>query len=161
GARVVAPGAHRARASTRRNGTRTPENADRPGDGGARSADRGGQRPARVTGGRLSPILRYHDDTKHHFDRFARSLGYLDWASQPAPFRSFGGAPEFLLPRSSSGSPVAYEDLFHQRDDDAVPAAPIDVDSIGDVLRHTLGLSAWKRFRGDRGESRWSLRVNP
>src|SRR6185436_7881241 len=28
---------------------------------------------------------------------------------------------------------------------------------IGDVLRHALGLSAWKRF--DR--SRWSLRVNP
>jgi SagB-type dehydrogenase family enzyme len=28
---------------------------------------------------------------------------------------------------------------------------------IGDVLRHSLGLSAWKQFR----ESRWSLRVNP
>jgi SagB-type dehydrogenase family enzyme len=28
---------------------------------------------------------------------------------------------------------------------------------IGDLLRHSLGLSAWKQFR----ESRWSLRVNP
>jgi SagB-type dehydrogenase family enzyme len=28
---------------------------------------------------------------------------------------------------------------------------------VGDVLRHALGLSAWKQFR----DSRWSLRVNP
>jgi SagB-type dehydrogenase family enzyme len=29
--------------------------------------------------------------------------------------------------------------------------------ALGDLLRHALGLSAWKRF----GSSRWSLRVNP
>ena len=29
--------------------------------------------------------------------------------------------------------------------------------ALGDMLRHALGLSAWKRF----GSSRWSLRVNP
>ena len=46
-----------------------------------------------VTGARrdLRPVHRYHDGTKHHFHRFARSLGYLDWASQPNPFRSFAG----------------------------------------------------------------------
>jgi SagB-type dehydrogenase family enzyme len=80
-------------------------------------------------------IHNYHDGTKHHFDRFARSLGYLDWASQPDPFRSFHGAPDCaLFPR---------------------PGAPHS--AIGDILRHALGLSAWKQFRG----SRWSLRVNP
>jgi hypothetical protein len=25
----------------------------------------------------------YHQETKHHYDRYARSLGYLDWAAQP------------------------------------------------------------------------------
>ena len=35
------------------------------------------------------------------------------------------------------------------------PGAPHS--AIGDILRHSLGLSAWKQFR----ESRWSLRVNP
>ena len=80
-------------------------------------------------------IHRYHDETKHAFDRFARSLGYLDWATQPNPFRSFDGAPEYpLFPR---------------------PGAPPS--QVGDILRHSLGLSAWKAFRG----SRWSLRVNP
>ena len=76
-----------------------------------------------------------HDGTKHHFDRFARSLGYLDWASQPDPFRHFNGAPECpLFPRPGA---------IHS--------------AIGDILRHALGLSAWKELRG----SRWSLRVNP
>ena len=42
-------------------------------------------------------VYRYHDGTKHHFQRFARSLGYLDWASQPRPFRGFAEAPIFPL----------------------------------------------------------------
>ncbi|MBI3493591.1 MAG: hypothetical protein HY047_17710, partial [Acidobacteria bacterium] len=43
-------------------------------------------------------VFRYHDGTKHHFYAFAQSLGYLDWASQPNPFRSFDGAPGIALP---------------------------------------------------------------
>ena len=33
----------------------------------------------------------YHDRTKHHFNRQARSLGYMDWANQPDLFRQFSG----------------------------------------------------------------------
>jgi hypothetical protein len=87
-------------------------------------------------------IHRYHDGTKHHFHQFARSLGYLDWASQPAPFRSFHGAAEIPLPPR----PDAIRN----------PRSAIR-NAMGDVLRHALGLSAWKQFRG----SRWSLRCNP
>jgi len=99
----------------------------------------------------------YHDGTKHHIHRFARSLGYLDWASQPNPFRSFLGAAAFALP---------------PRPD--VPAhlhGQVSAAVIGDVLRHSLGLSAWKQFgesrpsagsgRREPVERRWSLRVNP
>ena len=85
----------------------------------------------------------YHDGTKHHINRFARSLGYLDWASQPNPFRSFHGAPACALaprPDAPAGRP-----------------GQVNAVVIGDVLRHSLGLSAWKQF----GESRWPLRVNP
>ena len=82
-------------------------------------------------------IHRYHDGTKHAFQRYARSLGYLDWASQPNPFRSFAGAPETpLQPR---------------------PDAPASSSPVGLILRHALGLTAWKQF----GQSRWSLRANP
>jgi SagB-type dehydrogenase family enzyme len=88
----------------------------------------------------------YHDGTKHQFHRFARSLGYLDWASQPNPFRSFHGAP--IVPLSPRP--------------DAAPS------TIGEVLRYALGLSAWKRLatappgsQPAAGTKRWALRVNP
>ena len=102
-------------------------------------------------------IRRYHDGTKHHFHQFARSLGYLDWASQPKPFRSFDGAPAISLHAAAPGyapARLTYDQLFAPPG--AVPAAPTAA-ALGDVLRHALGLSAWKQFR----DSRWALRVNP
>ena len=43
-------------------------------------------------------ILRYHEQTKHHPDRYARSPGYMDWDNQPNPFRVYEGAPIVNLP---------------------------------------------------------------
>ncbi len=31
-------------------------------------------------------IIRYHEATKHHYDRYARSPGYMDWQNQPTRF---------------------------------------------------------------------------
>src|SRR5712691_10523015 len=31
-------------------------------------------------------VVAYHERTKHHYHRFASSLGYMDWATQPDPF---------------------------------------------------------------------------
>jgi SagB-type dehydrogenase family enzyme len=85
----------------------------------------------------LDEIYRYHDGTKHHFHGLARSLGYLDWASQPNPFRSFHGAAAVSLrPRP-----------------DALAATA----AVGAILRHSLGISAWKRDAW----AGWPLRVNP
>ena len=106
----------------------------------------------------------YHDATKHHFDRFASSRGFLDWASQPAPFRSFAGAPVFPLSppvgtepghtAASDRAAITYDRLYATA---SSVGAPVSLATIGDVLRHALGLSAWKQF----GASRWALRVNP
>ena len=46
----------------------------------------------------LDMVMRYHQETKHHFSRFARAPGSLDWANQPDPFRRYEGAPLFALP---------------------------------------------------------------
>ena len=106
----------------------------------------------------LETVYRYHDGTKHHFHGFARSSGYLDWACQPHPFRSFIGAPIVALPRTISyargAPPLTYDQLFQPG---SIAPQPLTKAAIGDVLRHALGLSAWKQFGG----SRWSLRVNP
>jgi SagB-type dehydrogenase family enzyme len=95
----------------------------------------------------------YHDATKHHFHRFSRSLGYLDWATQPDPFRRYHGAPLIELPRTASHPSSAYQALYAA----SVAPVPINIPSIGTLLRCSMGLSAWKQY----GTSRWALRVNP
>jgi len=97
--------------------------------------------------------LEYHDQTKHHFRRFARSLGYLDWATQPDPFRRYIGAPLVTLSRTPLAAAVPYAALF----DGTASVAPLTRESIGEFLRCSMGLSAWKQY----GASRWALRVNP
>ena len=42
--------------------------------------------------------MRYHERTKHHFNRFAAGPGQLDWANQPDPFRRYAGAALTRLP---------------------------------------------------------------
>jgi SagB-type dehydrogenase family enzyme len=107
-----------------------------------------------------SAVHRYHDGTKHHFHQFARSLGYLDWASQPNPFRHFAGAPVLALARPAAAAgptDVASRTTYDRVFDPPVAGPALSAGAIGDLLRHALGLSAWKRFR----DSRWALRVNP
>ena len=43
-------------------------------------------------------IRAYHERTKHHLQRYARSPGYMDWANQPNPFRLFSGTRRTPLP---------------------------------------------------------------
>ena len=108
----------------------------------------------------LATVDRYHDGTKHHFQQFARSLGYLDWASQPSPFRGFTEAPIFPLyptPGVAADGYTPRRATFDQTCQLEVPAEPLSAAALGDMLRHALGLSAWKRFN----TSRWALRVNP
>jgi SagB-type dehydrogenase family enzyme len=95
----------------------------------------------------------YHEATKHHFHRFAASLGYLDWATQPDPFRRFAGARVDSLPRVAFSGEAPYGALF----DASLRSAAIADDSVAEFLRCSMGLSAWKQAQ----RSRWALRVNP
>jgi len=102
----------------------------------------------------IAVTLSYHQQTKHHLNRYARSQGYLDWATQPNPFRTFEGAEPIELPIAADGLHTAYTDLFTPS---AVPAQPVDLRNIGILFELSLGLAAWKEFRGNR----WALRCNP
>ena len=99
--------------------------------------------------------FQYHDATKHDFSRFARSLGYLDWATQPDPFRRYRGATLLELPRTPLADRTGYEALFDRRV--AREPAPMTAHGVGEFLRCSMGLSAWKQY----GDTRWPLRVNP
>ncbi len=102
-------------------------------------------------------VIRYHVQTKHHFNRYARALGYLDWANQPDPFRRFEGAPLVSLPLlKPDEDPVspAYN-AVHQLG--VVARRPVNVRTLSRFFEFALALSAWKKA----GESEWPLRSNP
>src|SRR5438093_6621637 len=101
-------------------------------------------------------IIHYHLQTKHHFNRYARALGYLDWANQPDPFRRFEGTELIRLPLlKPDEAPVSpsYDSIYHQG---AVPTQPVSVRTLSRYLELALALSAWKKA----GDSEWALRSN-
>ena len=102
---------------------------------------------------RVVKALHYHQVTKHYFNGFARSLGYLDWATQPDPFRRYAGTPVIPLSRDIVAGERSYVSLYER---DRASSA-IDDRSIAEFLRCSMGLSAWKQYR----QTRWALRVNP
>ena len=98
--------------------------------------------------------VEYHERTKHHFNRYARSLGYLDWATQPDPFRRYHGAPLVPLRFSENEPAPSYDDLFVPG---TVKCQPVTLATVSEFFEFSLALSAWKQYRG----SRWALRINP
>ncbi len=96
----------------------------------------------------------YHERTKHHFDKLARSLGYLDWANQPEPFRFYENTKKIELPLLEKDPQCPYKALYDRK---LCNSSPINIDTISKFLELSLGLSAWKSIPG----SQWSLRMNP
>ena len=99
-------------------------------------------------------VVAYHERTKHHFHRYAASLGCMDWATQPDPFRRYQGADLVRLLLPKPGRPLPYWQLYALGD---VPSEPLSLESISLFFRYALSLTAWKRFH----ETTWSLRANP
>jgi len=102
----------------------------------------------------LEMVMRYHQETKHHFSRYARALGYMDWANQPDPFRRYEGSPLIALPLLTPDDPPLYEDLYRSG---AIASAPVTVRTLSRFFEYSLAISAWKQA----GEVRWALRTNP
>ena len=99
-------------------------------------------------------VVAYHERTKHHYHRYAVSLGYMDWASQPDPFRRYQGAALVRLPLPKKGQELPYWQLYVTH---SVSPAPLSSNSLSLFFRYALSLTAWKRFEG----TKWSLRANP
>ena len=102
----------------------------------------------------LETVLAYHEQTKHHVGRYARSLGYMDWETQPDPFRRYDGAEILLLDEVPPAPEPGYDAAFWPG---ATEPRPVDRSSISQLFYDSLALSAWKEM----GTARWSLRVNP
>jgi len=105
----------------------------------------------------LAAVMRYHQETKHHFSRHARAPGTMDWANQPDPFRRYEGSPlvalPILQPDDAPRSPP-YADLYRPG---VIANAPVTLRSLSRFFEYSLAVSAWKQA----GAVRWALRTNP
>jgi SagB-type dehydrogenase family enzyme len=102
----------------------------------------------------MQAAIRYHTETKHHLDRYARSAGVMDWQNQPKPFRSYADTEQVPLPLLDHDPDPGYKCLYRA---EGCKSGAIDRSAIGGFLELSLGLSAWKSI----GQDRWSLRINP
>jgi len=112
------------------------------------------EQPGGETATVLETTLGYHELTKHRHDRYARSLGYMDWETQPDPFRRYSGAQLLPLEEIEPTPEPSYDGLFVPRR--RTPRV-VDLAGISQLFYDSLALSAWK----GAGGGRWSLRVNP
>jgi SagB-type dehydrogenase family enzyme len=99
-------------------------------------------------------IIAYHEASKHHYRTFAPGPGYLDWATQPDPFRRYIGARVVSLARPGPTGGPPFEAGFTPG---LTPVAPLDFASVSCLFFDTLAISAWKEYNDER----WALRVNP
>jgi nitroreductase len=102
----------------------------------------------------LRRVRDYHQRSKHHLERYAAGPDFLDWDSQPDPFRHWEGTAQIALPLNGETLPAHYNELFRPG---AVAPAALDLSSLGALLQLSFGLSAWKQA----GNDRWALRCNP
>lgn len=102
----------------------------------------------------LQQVFAYHRATKHQYQAYANGPGYLDWATQPDPFRRYAGAPLIELETIEPADEPLYDDVFSKEQFPA--AAAVNLRTVSQFFYDSLALSAWKSV----GDTRWSLRVN-
>jgi len=102
----------------------------------------------------LEQVRGYHQRSKHALGRYARGPDTIDWSAQPDSFRRYQGAEQIELPLQLKDNTIAYNEIYRSC---GIESQAFSLTSISQLLRLSLGLSAWKEYQG----SRWSLRCNP
>ncbi|MFI5175033.1 MAG: SagB/ThcOx family dehydrogenase [Terriglobia bacterium] len=115
--------------------------------------------------------LSYHESTKHSYNSVRTHAHSLDWENQPDPFRFYRGAESIKLPRDLTLPSIETLEILYNysrfrntlRSREPSPGSGVNslqaVPLIGNLLWHSMAISAWKQIRGT--DIRYSLRVNP
>ncbi len=99
----------------------------------------------------IQTVFNYHEQTKHNFNKYAKSLGYMDWENQPNPYRSYEGVKVIKLPLCFENPTPPYHLIF-----DKVPSASLGIESLSQYLQFSMGISAMK----SDGYNSWALRCD-
>ena len=102
----------------------------------------------------LQKVIKYHELSKHGLYTSAPSPGYLDWKTQPDPFRRYIGSKSIYLDHPKDGGGPSFDEALIES---SVPIAKFNLESVSRLFYDSLALSAWKSYQG----SKWALRVNP
>ena len=100
----------------------------------------------------LEAVMRYHQVTKHRPQGYAPSPKFLDWDTQPDPFRRFAGATLVPLPLIEGVGQRPYDALYRP------PAEPPDLSLQSLGLMFELALAAARLAAAVQG---WRLRADP
>ncbi|WP_024787163.1 SagB/ThcOx family dehydrogenase [Lebetimonas sp. JH369] len=93
----------------------------------------------------------YHNKTRHFPNKFAKSLGYLDWANQPNPYKEYINAKKIPLPNPKTEN-LTYEKLYLKNS-----SKEINIQNLATFLRYSASINAKKVL----GMNEWYVRVNP
>jgi len=100
----------------------------------------------------LQDIYTYHDQTKHHPNRYAKSLGYMDWDTQPNPYRDYDKTDKIKMPlKFDNTNDIHYHKIFTNKN-----PQDLNIDTISQFFRFSLANSAIKIA----GNQSWALRCN-
>jgi SagB-type dehydrogenase family enzyme len=102
----------------------------------------------------LKNIFQYHNNSKHGYYSFAPAPGYMDWDSQPDPFREYEGADTVSLKQTPQAERPFFSEVLKGS---LFDSSLVNFDSISQLFFDSLAISAWKSYQG----SKWALRVNP
>ncbi|MCL0045232.1 SagB/ThcOx family dehydrogenase [Nitrospinaceae bacterium] len=102
----------------------------------------------------LKNIFQYHNNSKHNYYSFAPGPGYMDWDSQPDPFRKYEGADTVSLKKILQTERPFFSEALKSS---LIEASRVSFDSISQLFYDSLAISAWKSYQG----TKWALRVNP
>ena len=100
-------------------------------------------------------VYTYHNETKHSQYKYAKSLGYMDWETQPNPYRNYGDTQKTSLPLSFKNKSLEYSQIFTKVNEERF-VAPLCLESVSQFFQFSLGLAAIKEFNGQS----WALRCN-
>jgi len=101
---------------------------------------------------KIEKIVQYHEQSKHSPSRYAASLGYMDWSTQPDPFREYIGSSKTDMKLPTDDDKPTYGELFNSN----IAPSNITLDTLSTFFRYSLGLAAIKNYGG----SSWALRCN-
>ncbi len=99
----------------------------------------------------LQTVFHYHETTKHSQQKYANSLGYMDWSTQPNPWRDYKGTKTLQLPLALKNNTPPYHFLNSD-----LPSAPLVKESLSQLLQFSMGIAAYKSSDG----ASWAVRCN-